>query len=110
MYLYHPFSESFSKHCENINAAGKEEKKQNEYDGEDDVMSVCPICNKPLVGMAEIERHFEFCKGSNTSSNSGSLKPLPKPVYHLLKDAQIRSKLEDLGLRTTGDRTVTTER
>jgi len=34
------------------------------------------------------------------------MKPLAKPVYHMLKDVQIRAKLQELGLKTTGDRNV----
>lgn len=33
-------------------------------------------------------------------------KPLAKPVYHLLKDSQIKAKLKELKLPTSGSREV----
>lgn len=64
--------------------------------------SDCPICHK-YFPPADLERHAAFCKGE-TLERTRVLKSLAKPVYHLLRDAQIRGKLAELGLKTSGDR------
>jgi len=59
----------------------------------------CPLCERN-ISSEHIEKHVQGCKGKI------SMKPLAKPVYHLLKDSQIRTKLAELGLKTIGDRNV----
>lgn len=75
----------------------------------------CPICDK-IFDAAHIESHVgvcvqeaEFKKDDEDLENKKKrLKPLPKPIYHLLKDAQIRAKLKELQLPTHGHREVHT--
>jgi hypothetical protein len=67
----------------------------------------CPICNL-LFEASKIELHVDNCIDSRRSSGGTktSRQPLPKPVFSLMKDAQMKKALLDYGLPTTGDRTV----
>lgn len=65
------------------------------------------MCQKSFP-LTDVEIHASFCKGEQEKPRRTPMKPLPKPIYHLLKDAQIRAKLTELGLKTTGDRSVLT--
>ncbi len=88
----------FSKACESISESS-------------DVIIVpsgkCPLCLREFP-LDQIENHASFCKGPTKPKRK--LTPLPKPVYHMLKDSQIKSKLSDLGLKTTGDRQLIIKR
>lgn len=70
---------------------------------QEDRLFTCPICSIDFPE-SKIEKHAERCTGSKEAKSN--LLPLPKPVYHLLKDSQIRAKLKELGLKTNGSREV----
>lgn len=68
-------------------------------------LMVCPICGKDFPLDAIVD-HSSKCRKFHVTESANSLKPLSKPIYHLLSTAQIRAKLVDLKLKTNGDRSV----
>ncbi len=89
----------------------------------------CPICTKALA-QSDVELHVEACLQAAGFDNAPSapaadpvgqardsptrppkkegapLKRIAKPIYHLLKDGDVRKALQELHLPTSGDREV----
>ncbi|KAG8185892.1 hypothetical protein JTE90_028893 [Oedothorax gibbosus] len=61
----------------------------------------CPVCYK-LVLQDRINIHLDSCL--KRTEGYSERKTLPKLVYHLLSDKEIRKKLKEHGLSTSGDR------
>lgn len=75
-------------------------------------LTECPVCGKQFSS-AQIESHAALCDPdfiSEPAKPRKRLKPLAKPIYHLLKDAQIRSKLAELRLPIQGTRELLIKR
>lgn len=75
----------------------------------------CPVCQKEFDGKL-INTHIDSCLKTSSSSgaslSSGTSaktdpcrKPLPKLVYSIMKDSEIRSRLKTLNLSTKGNTT-----
>lgn len=67
----------------------------------------CPICNI-FVDISKLESHADSCleKQRLESSTKSQRQPISKPVFALMKDAQLKKTLTDFGLPTTGERSV----
>ncbi|XP_043270745.1 E3 ubiquitin-protein ligase RAD18-like isoform X2 [Venturia canescens] len=68
----------------------------------------CPVCAVE-VPEAHINRHLDDCLkretiGQKVAKIEPKRKPLPKLVVSLMKDAELRKKVKELGLPTQGDR------
>ncbi|GIY16441.1 hypothetical protein CDAR_170442 [Caerostris darwini] len=61
----------------------------------------CPVCYKP-VNKDSINCHLDKCL--QLQQKESKRKALPKLVYHLLSDKDIRKKLKEHGLSTSGHR------
>ena len=68
-------------------------------------MVQCPVCLNEF-GEKLINAHVNSClKASNSGTSSSSVatrKPLPKLVYTIMKDSEIKSRLKNLNLSTKG--------
>ena len=66
----------------------------------------CPVCN---VYMREtmINVHLDSCLNKNKPVKR---KPLPKLIYTIMKDTELRKRLKDLGLCATGDKATLVSR
>ena len=60
----------------------------------------CPVCNT-LMREAIINMHLDSCLKSDKPAKR---KPMPKLIYHLMKDQELRKRLRELGLSSTGDK------
>ena len=67
----------------------------------------CPICNG-FFDITKVESHVEKCleKQRIDSSTKPQRQPISKPVFALMKDAQLKKTLTDFSLPTNGDRPV----
>ncbi|KAK7493595.1 hypothetical protein BaRGS_00015107 [Batillaria attramentaria] len=67
----------------------------------------CPVCGVPVLALA-VNRHLDLCLASSEKKaamrQNERRKPLPKLVYNLMPDKDIRRRLKELGLSTQGDR------
>uniref|UniRef100_A0A0K2TX19 RING-type E3 ubiquitin transferase n=1 Tax=Lepeophtheirus salmonis TaxID=72036 RepID=A0A0K2TX19_LEPSM len=66
----------------------------------------CNICGVTIL-TAKLEAHSLQCSNSPSKTNKtliSSMKPISKPVYHLLKDSDLKKKLKEVGLCIKGDR------
>ncbi|XP_020290388.1 E3 ubiquitin-protein ligase RAD18-like isoform X2 [Pseudomyrmex gracilis] len=75
---------------------------------------ICPVC-KVNVCETNINKHLDDClKRENAKAqpkkNEPKLKPLPKLVFCLMKDSEIKKKLKQFGLSTQGDRRMLEKR
>ncbi|GBN21806.1 E3 ubiquitin-protein ligase RAD18 [Araneus ventricosus] len=61
----------------------------------------CPVCYKTVSG-DRINIHLDKCL--QVQEKESERKSLPKLVYHLLSDKEIRKKLKEHGLSTSGDK------
>lgn len=68
---------------------------------------ICPVCNG-IFALNILESHVNGCLNKNEKKNNAESKrtPIPKPVFNLMKDLQIKKSLSDYGLPTIGDRPV----
>lgn len=62
----------------------------------------CPICNTTMRETL-INIHLDYCLNKNKPAKR---KPLPKLIYNLMKDQELRKRLRELGLSTSGDKTT----
>lgn len=72
----------------------------------DDRLS-CPVCNKSFQSneIRNLEEHVEQCLYPEAKAKlTASKRRLSKPVYNLMKDAELKKLLAELSLPTTGDR------
>uniref|UniRef100_T1J842 RING-type E3 ubiquitin transferase n=1 Tax=Strigamia maritima TaxID=126957 RepID=T1J842_STRMM len=73
----------------------------------------CPICTVK-ISSRNIDRHVEDClnKADNIprEKDEKKCKPLPKLIYHLMSDKDLKGKLKQHGLNTLGDRNVLIKR
>lgn len=60
----------------------------------------CPVCNV-LMREALINLHLDACLNKNKPPKR---KPMPKLIYNLMKDMELKKRLKELGLSATGDR------
>lgn len=60
----------------------------------------CPICNTTMRETM-INIHLDFCLNKNKPAKR---KPMPKLIYNLMKDQELRKRLRELGLSTSGDK------
>ncbi|XP_070192481.1 uro-adherence factor A-like [Littorina saxatilis] len=67
----------------------------------------CPVCGIPVVSHA-VNRHLDMClasQGKRVSRRSlDKRKSLPKLVYNLLSEKDLRKRLKQLALNSQGDR------
>ncbi|OXU20685.1 hypothetical protein TSAR_000092 [Trichomalopsis sarcophagae] len=70
----------------------------------------CPVC-KVDISELHVNVHLDACLKREISEKSGKAKvdapkrpPLPKLVLRVMKDAELRKKMKELGLPTQGDR------
>ena len=72
----------------------------------------CPVC-RTYMKQSMINVHLDSCLYSGAGAAAGPMqaapestkrKPLPKFVYHIIKDSELKKKLKELGLSTTGDK------
>ncbi|KAG8223993.1 hypothetical protein J437_LFUL012096, partial [Ladona fulva] len=76
---------------------------------EENVQTVpCPVCNVDIPER-NINLHLDACLAKSkedpkSSHQTPMRKPLPKLVYPLLQEKDLRRKLKELGLNTLGDR------
>ncbi|KAF8777324.1 E3 ubiquitin-protein ligase RAD18 like protein [Argiope bruennichi] len=61
----------------------------------------CPVCYKTVSG-GRINIHLDKCL--QIQEKESERKSLPKLVYHLLSEKEIRKRLKEHGLSTSGDR------
>ena len=77
----------------------------------------CSICSVPIAP-AHLEKHQERCASLQKSFTApppskppqNSRPQLPKLVYALLKDSELRKKCKEAGLNWKGDKTTLTKR
>ncbi|XP_076447739.1 uncharacterized protein LOC143284692 [Babylonia areolata] len=70
----------------------------------------CPVCGVQVVAKS-VNRHLDLCLGRQEKPESvKKRKLLPKLVYNLLSDKDLRKRLKDLGLTAKGDRQVLIKR
>ena len=62
----------------------------------------CPVCNTSMRDTL-INVHLDFCLNKNKPAKR---KPLPKLIYTLMKDLELKKRLRDLGLNALGDRST----
>ncbi|CAI8041257.1 E3 ubiquitin-protein ligase RAD18 [Geodia barretti] len=70
--------------------------------------AACPVCDQ-LVLVCFINRHLDGCLRNPDSSNSQTQRKyakIPRLVYQIMKDRQLKSKLKEHHLPTHGDRQV----
>lgn len=68
----------------------------------------CPICNG-FFDASKMEAHVDKCldkQRHDEASIKAQRQPISKPVFALMKDAQLKKTLADYGLPTTGERSV----
>ena len=66
----------------------------------------CPIC-RLFFGEKEIQEHASACiEKQAKADNKVKRQPLSKPVFTLMKDAQLKKLLIDYGLPSIGERQV----
>tara|TARA_R110002050_G_scaffold193835_2_gene328870 strand:+ start:487 stop:1554 length:1068 start_codon:yes stop_codon:yes gene_type:complete len=78
---------------------------------------LCPICNATIT-KAFINQHLDTCisrAGENESTGTNQTssyvnKPMSYPVFRLMTEKAIRSKLSELGVNSTGGREVLVKR
>ncbi|XP_022250410.1 E3 ubiquitin-protein ligase RAD18-like isoform X2 [Limulus polyphemus] len=69
----------------------------------------CPVCSVP-VPPNNINSHLDKCllreerKHFEKKKDGEKRKPIPKLVYHLLSDKDLKRKMKDFGLSTQGNR------
>ena len=75
--------------------------------------SNCPVCNVDIP-TSNLSHHVERCLRSKDSVPTEPKKPranpLPKLVYSLFKDKDLRTKCKDYGLNSKGDKSVLVSR
>ncbi|KAL2715156.1 E3 ubiquitin-protein ligase RAD18-like [Vespula squamosa] len=76
----------------------------------DEKVVTCPVC-KVNVLEKNINRHLDDCLKREVTKDKpvkpkSKRKPLPKLVLSLMKEAEIKKKLKELGLSYVGDRKV----
>ena len=78
----------------------------------------CPVCRVAILEK-NVNSHLDKClTGQPTEINATTkknvsknrMKTIPLPVFHLLKDSDIKKRLKDHGLQFKGDRNVLTKR
>lgn len=74
----------------------------------DEEVVICPVC-KVNISEKNINRHLDDCLKREIIKNKPvkikpKRKPLPKLVLSLMKEAEIKKKLKELGLSHVGDR------
>ena len=76
----------------------------------------CPVC---FVSILEknVNNHLDKCLAEQNGEVSkpeptfvNNMRPLKQPIYHLLKDNDIKKRLKDHGLEPKGDRKILTSR
>ncbi|XP_035212974.1 E3 ubiquitin-protein ligase RAD18-like isoform X2 [Stegodyphus dumicola] len=86
--------ENVSKKTDTIN-------KISAFDGSSEVS--CPVCYKTMPEK-RINIHLDYCLKQKDNEDTSQRKTLPKLVYHLLSEKEIKKKLKEHGLNTVGDR------
>ena len=78
----------------------------------------CPVCGVPVLEK-NVNSHLDRCLAEQNgempsvpieSNNRNTMRPLKQPVYHLLKDNEIKKRLREQGLEAKGDRKVLVQR
>ncbi|XP_012276497.1 E3 ubiquitin-protein ligase RAD18 isoform X2 [Orussus abietinus] len=69
---------------------------------------MCPVCKVDILEI-HINKHLDDCLKREATidlpkQEEPKRKPLPKLVFNLMKDIELRKKLKDLGLQSQGDR------
>jgi hypothetical protein len=70
----------------------------------------CPVCHVQVL-QKNVNQHLDRClaeqKGELRSKEAGPvsnmMRPMKQPVYHLLKDSELKKKLRENGLEVKGD-------
>lgn len=62
----------------------------------------CPVCNTYMREKL-INVHLDSCL---EKTKPAKRKPMPKMIYNLMKDQELRKKLRELGLNASGDKTT----
>nr|CAD7428202.1 unnamed protein product [Timema monikensis] len=67
----------------------------------------CPICSVDIPEH-HINRHLDSClkEPDRNTEKTEKRQPLPKLVYHLMKESDLKKQLKQLGLSTQGDRKI----
>jgi E3 ubiquitin-protein ligase RAD18 len=61
---------------------------------------LCPVCHN-WMRESIINIHLDSCLNSNKPAKR---KPMPKLIYHLMKEQELKKRLRTLGLSTVGDK------
>ena len=74
----------------------------------------CPVCQVEIPEK-NVNLHLDQCLAEKNGeisivSTVRKMEPLKLPVFHLLKDSEIKKRLRDLGLDTSGDKKVLIQR
>uniref|UniRef100_A0ACB8EHL2 Uncharacterized protein n=1 Tax=Sphaerodactylus townsendi TaxID=933632 RepID=A0ACB8EHL2_9SAUR len=74
----------------------------------------CPVCGVPVHEL-HVNEHLDSCltsdeKKESLRSSGHKRKPLPKVVYNLLSDRDLRKRLKEYGLSTQGSKQVLIKR
>nr|CAD7409826.1 unnamed protein product [Timema poppensis] len=67
----------------------------------------CPVCSVDIP-QHHINTHLDSClkEPDRNSEKTEKRQPLPKLVYHLMKESDLKKQLKQLGLSTQGDRKI----
>ncbi|KAI4496244.1 hypothetical protein M0804_000054 [Polistes exclamans] len=101
-------SPSTSKAAKVLSFFTPKSKKVASQNVNSDEVVICPVC-KVNVSEKNINRHLDDCLKREVIKNKPvkikpKRKPLPKLVLSLMKEAEIKKKLRELGLSHVGDR------
>uniref|UniRef100_A0A803YQ50 RING-type E3 ubiquitin transferase n=1 Tax=Meleagris gallopavo TaxID=9103 RepID=A0A803YQ50_MELGA len=113
---HHNISSSSPEAGSKDNKAGSRESPEGTNSGEKPSASVIKVVNKvdcPVCGVAipeeYINKHLDSClsreeKKDCLRSSAHKRKPMPKVVYNLLSDRDLKKKLKEHGLSSRGSR------
>uniref|UniRef100_A0A669PF22 RING-type E3 ubiquitin transferase n=1 Tax=Phasianus colchicus TaxID=9054 RepID=A0A669PF22_PHACC len=113
---HHNISSSSPEAGSKDNKAGSRESPEGTSSGEKPSTSVVKVVNKvdcPVCGVAipeeYINKHLDSClsreeKKDRLRSSAHKRKPMPKVVYNLLSDRDLKKKLKEHGLSSRGSR------
>ncbi|KFM63245.1 hypothetical protein X975_25088, partial [Stegodyphus mimosarum] len=87
--------------AENVGDKTDTINKISVFDGSNEVS--CPVCYKTMPEK-RINVHLDYCLKQKDNEDTSERKTLPKLVYHLLSEKEIKKKLKEQGLNTAGDR------
>ena len=68
----------------------------------------CPVCRVAVLEK-NVNNHLDKCLAEQSGeikkpepTHVNNMRPLKQPIYHLLKDSEIKKRLKDQGLEAKG--------